>query len=177
MYIEQLNEQHTIAMRIDTCLATLTQDIAEPVQAFYAELAANGVTPKDPLVFVYRDLDGDIHRPFSLEVAQPIDEDTRAHYRGKHALGTLKPMSCVQRVHQGTLADMGERTMSTSTRSAVACGGGRLGVPDARLSDNSVLSAPSHTRGHSHDSAHHCRRAERDAALRERPGGRRIFPI
>ncbi len=113
MYIEQLNEQHTIAMRIDTCLATLTQDIAEPVQAFYAELAANGVTPKDPLVFVYRDLDGDIHRPFSLEVAQPIDEDTRAHYRGKHALGTLKPMSCVQRVHQGTLADMGERTYAT----------------------------------------------------------------
>ncbi len=110
MHIDQLNAQHTIFMRVDTCLATLTQDIGEPVRAFYAELAANGITPKAPLVFVYRDLDGDIHRPFSLEVAQPVDEDSRARYRGKHTVGTLKPMHCVQRVHQGTLADMGERT-------------------------------------------------------------------
>ena len=110
MNVESSTVQPTLSMTVETCLATISQDVESPVQSLYADLAAQKITPQHPLVFIYRDLDGDPNRRFELEVAQPVSDRDLEAYRGSLQPGSLSQMNYVERVHTGTLEDMGERT-------------------------------------------------------------------
>lgn len=122
MHIDTLTAQTALTTSVDTCLATLSRDVDGPVQALYADLATNQVTPIAPLVFIYRDLDGDPQRRFTLEVAQPVEDADLATYNGTLRTVTLEPLRCVQREHLGDLEDMGSRTYAPFFADIAAAG-------------------------------------------------------
>ncbi|MEM9602727.1 MAG: hypothetical protein AAGA11_07680 [Pseudomonadota bacterium] len=122
MQIDTLTAQTALATSLDTCLATLSRDVDGPVQALYADLAAQRIAPDAPLVFIYRDLDGDPQRRFTLEVAQPLEEADLATYDGALRAVTLTPLRCVQREHLGDLEDMGSRTYAPLFADIAAAG-------------------------------------------------------
>ncbi|MEM6986698.1 MAG: hypothetical protein AAF499_09185, partial [Pseudomonadota bacterium] len=101
MNIQTSITQPILSLTVETCLATITQDVDAPVQSLYADLEAQNIAPRQPMIFIYRDLDGDIHRKFSLEVAQPVSAADLATYTGTLQSSELAAMQFVEREHTG----------------------------------------------------------------------------
>ncbi|WP_250656317.1 hypothetical protein [Alkalimarinus coralli] len=107
MELQKSSGIEVIALAKKATLTTIMQDIGRSPELLLEDIQQQGVRPEGPMIFVYRGCDGDMEKPFDLQICQPVKAADQ--YSGQYEKTELEPFQYVERRYVGKMADMGAK--------------------------------------------------------------------
>lgn len=96
-----------ISLTKKATLSTIMQDIGSSPESLLEDIQLQGAKPEGPMIFVYRGCEGDMQKPFDLQICQPVNAGD--HYGGQYEKTELEPFKYVERRYLGKMTDMGTK--------------------------------------------------------------------
>ncbi|ARU54217.1 MAG: GyrI-like domain-containing protein [Pseudomonadales bacterium] len=96
-----------IALDTTATLQSIQQDIGSLPETLLADIQAQGITPAEPMIFVYQGCDGSVDKPFQLRICQPVTN--KIDYQGQYQRTELEPFDYVQQRYIGKCSEMGHK--------------------------------------------------------------------
>ena len=107
MDIKQSLPTVTVSTDVKATLNDISECVGNLPENLYADVAAQGLEPAGPMVFAYRGVDGNPNTAFDIDIALPVRLSSPEDYKGNYSIKTLSPFDYVERIHQGSVKNIG----------------------------------------------------------------------
>jgi effector-binding domain-containing protein len=104
MMIKEVKPINFLFFRTETTVDELSQFLSVG-QELYAEAVRNNLSITGPVHWHYFGFEGDVSKPFRLEIALPVSEILR-EYDGQFHFKRTEAFRCVSMTHQGSWFDI-----------------------------------------------------------------------
>ena len=109
MNIHTSNSVSAIAIKLQSTLNTVNQDVDKLPEALFEDLHKAGIQPTGPMMFIYDGVTDDPEAKFDLRIALPVSVEDAERYKGSNLTFRLAPFHFVEQVLHGDLAGLGTK--------------------------------------------------------------------